>query len=78
MNEGKEIDSFDNAKSIIETTKITALNTDCLEIIFDYLVFNDLINVADTCKHFYSAVCIVYKKKYFNMKPIFDRKLSYR
>lgn len=61
-----------DASSIFETTKITDLNTDCMEIIFEHLEFNDLPNVADSSKQFYTAVCGVYKRKYENMKLIFD------
>ncbi|XP_055301006.1 uncharacterized protein LOC129567764 [Sitodiplosis mosellana] len=67
-----EFDSFENAKCTTEATKITELNTDCLEIIFEHLDFNDLIHVADSSKQFYGAVCQVYKRKYLNMNPILD------
>lgn len=78
MSNEREIHSFNIAKNITETTKITSLNTDCLESIFEHLEFNDLINVADTSKHFYSAVCLIYKRKYVNMHLLFDEKLYYR
>lgn len=78
MNDGKEIDSFDNAMNITETTKIIALNTDCLELIFEHLEFFDLINISDTNKHFYCAACQVYKRKHQNTNPIFDKDILSR
>lgn len=49
---------------------ITNINSDCMELIFEYLEFNDLVNVADSSKQFYNAVCEVYKRKYQNMIPV--------
>lgn len=54
-----------------ERKSITILNTDCLELIFEHLEFNDLLNVADSTKHFYDAACLVYKTKFMNMNPIY-------
>lgn len=55
-------------------TKIIDLNTDCLEIIFGHLEFNELLNVADSSKQFYSATCQVYRRKFQNINPIFGLK----
>lgn len=66
-------DSLEKVKGMFETTNITNLNSDCMEIIFEHLELNDLLNVADSSKHFYSAVCQVYKRKYRNTKPLFLR-----
>lgn len=57
---------------------IINLNCDCMELIFKHLEFNDLLNVVDSSKHFYSAACEVYKRKYINMNPIYVGKLSFR
>ncbi|XP_055303232.1 uncharacterized protein LOC129568915 [Sitodiplosis mosellana] len=46
------------------TTKITDLNNDCLEHIFNHLKFADLFNVADSNKHLVAAVGQVFWRKY--------------
>ncbi|XP_055303238.1 uncharacterized protein LOC129568921 [Sitodiplosis mosellana] len=51
----------------IPTIKITDLNNDCLEVIFNHLEFNDLFNVADSNKLLTSAAGRVYWKKYRKM-----------
>lgn len=51
---------------------ITNINADCMEQIFQRLELNDLLNVADSSKRFYNAVCQVYKRKYLNMNPMLD------
>lgn len=56
-----------------EPKNITILNTDCLESIFEHLEFNDLLNVADSSKHFYGAACQVYKTKFMNMTTIYTK-----
>lgn len=45
---------------------IGILNDDCLENIFDYLKWSDLLHIADTSKQFYVAVCNVFKRNYKN------------
>ncbi|XP_031623438.1 uncharacterized protein LOC116340859 [Contarinia nasturtii] len=60
----KNAKEIENASSILETTKITDLNTDCMETIFEYLEFNDLLNLAESSKQFYTAVCEVYKRNF--------------
>lgn len=50
---------------------INNLNTDCMEMIFEHLEINDLLNVADSSKQFHTAVCQVYKRKYLNVNPMF-------
>lgn len=59
-------------KIISEAKKITNLNTDCMEIIFEHLELEDLLNLADSGKQFYSAACLVYKRQYANSYMIFD------
>lgn len=56
-----------------EEKNIKILNTDCLELIFEHLELNDLLNVADSSKHFYDAACQVYKTKFMNMTPIYTK-----
>lgn len=58
---------------LVEYTKITNLNNDCLEAIFEHLDFKDIIHAADACKQFNEALCRVYKRKYLKVNPIFDR-----
>lgn len=60
------------------SSSITNINTDCRELIFEHLEFNDLVNIADTSKQFYSTVCLVYKRKYVNMNPMFIDIMSSR
>lgn len=69
----KKISSLENTKSKFETTKITNLNTDCMELVFEHLELKDLLNISDSSNQFESAVCRVYKKKYLNMDPTFDQ-----
>lgn len=51
-----------------EPLKLTTINNDCKELIFDYLEWQDLINIADTSKQLYAATCRVFKRKYGNAK----------
>lgn len=62
--------------SISRTTKITDMNADCLEKIFDHLRFNDMLNLADTSKHFHSALNHVFITKYQNKTILFDHKVG--
>lgn len=48
--------------------KLTTINNDCKELIFDYLEWQDLINIADSSKQLYIAACGVFKRKYGNSK----------
>lgn len=50
----------------VKTTKITDLNSDCMEAIFVHLEFDDLVNVAECSKQFYTAACGAYKRNYAN------------
>lgn len=49
---------------INKPTKITDINTYCLEGIFNYLTLSDLLNVSDACKHFKDAADFVFSAKY--------------
>lgn len=69
---GKELYRLENMIGSPETKKITNLNTDCMEIIFKHLDLNDLLNVVDSSREFYSAACMVYKKQYGNAYMIYD------
>lgn len=64
-----------NASIELEITKITDLNIDCMEKNFNNLEFNDIINLADSNKQFYIALCRIYKKKYVNMRLVFETSL---
>lgn len=72
-NKYKINDVCEQQFDLVENTKITNLNTDCMEIVFEHLDFHDLLNVADSCKQFYCAASRVYKRKYLNTNPIFDK-----
>lgn len=41
----------ENAKCKAETTNITDLNTDCMEIVFEHLELIDLVNFGNKHKH---------------------------
>lgn len=56
-----------------KSTKITDLNSDCLECILQYSEFNDLLSIADSSKHFYQPACIVYKRKFGTKGIVYDR-----
>lgn len=45
---------------------ISILNNNCMEHIFEYLKWVDLLHIADTSKQFYAAVGNVFKQKYKN------------
>lgn len=70
-SEKLKIDQLGNMESKSETKNIINLNTDCMEIIFKHLELDDLINVADSSKRFYSTACEVYKLKFTNIRPVF-------
>lgn len=61
-----EIDTtiMENANEIFETTKITDLNTHCMEAVFKYLGFNDLVNIVESSKQFYTAACEIYRRNF--------------
>lgn len=44
--------------------KLTDINSDCLETIFEYLDFGDLLNVADANKCLKNVACTVYFRNY--------------
>lgn len=78
ISDENHIDGLENAKSRSQTKKISNLNPDCLETIFEHLELNDLLSLADSSVQFYDAVCQVYRKKYLNKILILDYKISYR
>lgn len=53
-------------------TKITHVNTDCLERIFKHLTLSDLLNVSDASEHFKDAVDFVFSSKYAKKAVIID------
>lgn len=64
-NEG-ECSSDHKDSKLNEQTEFTDINTDCLEKIFNCLELGDLLNCADTCKHFKEAADIVVSRKLAN------------
>lgn len=48
----------------VEITNITDINDDCLEHIFKKLSFDDLLNVADSCKRLKNAARLAFTSKY--------------
>lgn len=53
--------------------EFTDINTDCLEKIFQCLELGDLLNVADTCKHFKEATDIVVSRKFAKKWILIDK-----
>lgn len=49
-----------------EPLKLTTINDDCKELIFDLLNLMDLVNIAETNKQLNTAVCAVFQRKYGN------------
>lgn len=70
-----KINTLQNEKNKSEATKIIDLNTDCMGTIFEHLELDELVNVADSSKHFYATACETYKRKYQNIIPIFYEKI---
>lgn len=54
-----------------EPLKLTTINDDCKEHIFNLLDLMDLVNIAETNKQLSSAVCAVFKRKYGNKGIVF-------
>lgn len=66
-SEKNEKNSKVMAPNIVETIasiKLTELNLDCLESIFNRLPLEDLLNITDTSKQLQLAVRIVYRRHY--------------
>lgn len=59
------------------STKITNLNTECMESIFEHLEMNDLLNVVDSNKQFYAAAFQVFRRKYKNTYFILGSDINY-
>lgn len=49
-----------------EPLKLTTINDDCKELIFEHLDLMDLVNIVETNKQLNTAVCAVFKRKYGN------------
>lgn len=47
---------------------LVTINNDCKQLIFEYLEFTDLVNIAETSKKLNNAVSAVFKRKYGNKK----------
>lgn len=46
-----------------EPLDLTTINNDCKEFIFEYLEFEDLLNIADASKELYESACRTFKRK---------------
>lgn len=68
-----QIVEFNGEVQLDETIKITDLNLNALEKIFDCLSLNDLLNIADTSKKFKQPADWVFRSKYGKRKIIFWR-----
>lgn len=55
-----------NEASVDESTKITDLNYDCLEKIFDYMDFNTFFNMALSNKSLQRSAVLAFKRKFGN------------
>lgn len=53
-----------------ERLNFTTINDDCIQHIFEYLEWKDILNVAETCKDFQKAACSVFKRKYSGYKMV--------
>lgn len=62
----------------LEPINLLTINNDCKEIIFDHLGWLDLLNIADTSKQLYLAVCHSFKRKYGNAKIDFGGQMEDR
>lgn len=66
------MDSVDKVNDANTTTKLTDVNTDCLQIVFNYLNLRDLLNIADANKYVKSAAELIFVR-IFGKKTIFLR-----
>lgn len=57
-----------NLSDSTEPLNLSNINDDCKELIFERLDWPHLLNLADTNKQLYTAVCRVFKRKYGNAK----------
>lgn len=62
----KDVNNENQISNSVESsmTKITDMNVDCLEMVFEHLDLPDLLNVADSNKELRSAAGIVFNRKY--------------
>lgn len=51
-----------------EPLTLTMINDHCRKLIFEYLEWIDMINIADSNKQLYASVCTVFNRKYKNAK----------
>lgn len=52
----------------LKIVNIFSLSDDCFEFVFSNLALNDLLNLAESSRQFYTAVCLVFKQKYGDAK----------
>lgn len=60
----KTEENEDNDEEVNEGPKITDINNDCLEHIFEHLNLKDLVNISDSSKHLKHATNLVFSRKY--------------
>lgn len=58
-------------EKLVETTRITDLNYDCLDAILDYLKYEDLFNAAVSNKHINNAAKLTFNRKFSQQTFIF-------
>lgn len=63
-------EGIENVNSVSNNMKITDLNADCLEEIFDHLCPSDLLSVADTCTRIRKVAGLVFIRKCGNERSI--------
>lgn len=61
-----------------EPLKLTTINNDCVELIFEYLEWRDMITLAETAKMFHTSVCRVFHRKYSNSRIDIGHYFNYR
>lgn len=64
----KEVQSLKLVQETPEPLKLTTINDDCKQLIFDHLEWMDMINIADSNKQLYASICTAFNRKYRNAK----------
>lgn len=71
-----EITSSKKPKITVDSLHLTDVNYDCLEMVFKFLDLADLVNVAESSRHFIDVAHSVYRRRYrsktvsLNLNPI--------
>lgn len=66
------------ASKIDKALNLTTINDDCKELIFDFLEWKDLLNIAETSKMLYPMACVVFKRKYGKAKINCETQIRYK